>query len=350
MNNINIYKSPNIRLGSKSIYSNIINRNNVTLVQNKYGDLSHLSETRYFSAVDAGIYFGDVYIDECVDIAFTMQQSTMPITGYNSYVFDTCAQGARIIQGSFAINFTKSNYLYDILNSIDTTNSGATLSSTNKPCNQITMDKNDKSPMYNKCFNIVIPYGEVNTVVNKQMLKLSTTIVLKGVHLVSCSQSFGTASNGGGATILEQYQFYARDIAFDTNGSSETEVIKDIIEKDDITVNKFVATYHNMHYVLSGDLTINNDQIEEISEVNAIFNNKYSLSLSFDPDNNTFSKTISTIKNKYKNGFELAIAEYLLDSSMDNTVPVIVPITIKYSYENDDLEHSQTALIQIQFK
>ena len=72
MNNVTTYKVPNTRLGSKAMYSNIINRNNVTLGQNKYGDLSALKETRYFSAVDAGLYFGDVYIDECVDISFTM--------------------------------------------------------------------------------------------------------------------------------------------------------------------------------------------------------------------------------------------------------------------------------------
>ncbi len=350
MNNVTTYKVPNTRLGSKAMYSNIINRNNVTLGQNKYGDLSSLSETRYFSAVDAGIYFGDVYIDECVDISFTMQQSTLPITGYNSYVFDTCAQGARIIQGSFAINFTKSNYLYEILNSIDTTNTGATLSSISKPCNQITMDKNTKAPMYNKCFNIVIPYGEVNTVINKQLLKLSTMIVLKGVHLISCSQSFGTASNGGGATIFEQYQFYARDIAFDNNDTTETEVKNDVIEKEDITVNSFIAYEKSGAYDLIGNITINNNNIEEITNINAIFNNKYSMSLTYDSDSYTFSHHISTAKSQYKNGFDQAIATYLYKEGMENSAPVIVPITFNYNYYNDDTAHSQTTLVQVQYK
>ena len=350
MNNITTYKVPNTRLGSKAMYSNIINRNNVTLGQNKYGDLSNLTETRYFSAVDAGIYFGDVYIDECVDISFTMQQSTLPITGYNSYVFDACAQGARIIQGSFAINFTKSNYLYEILNSLDTTNTGATLSSISKPCNQITMDKNTKAPMYNKCFNIVIPYGEVNTVINKQLLKLSTIIVLKGVHLISCSQAFGTASNGGGATIFEQYQFYARDIAFDNNNATETKVKNDVIEKEDITINSFIAYEKNGAYDLVGNITINNSSIEEITNINAIFNNKYSMSFEYDSDSYTFSHHISTAKNKYKNGFDQAIAAYLYKESMEHTAPVIVPITFNYNYYNDDTEHSQTTLVQVQYK
>lgn len=350
MNNVTTYKVPNTRLGSKAMYSNIINRNNVTLGQNKYGDLSALKETRYFSAVDAGIYFGDVYIDECVDISFTMQQSTLPITGYNSYVFDTCAQGARIIQGSFAINFTKSNYLYEILNSIDTTNTGATLSSINKPCNQITMDKNTKAPMYNKCFNIVIPYGEVNTIINKQLLKLSTMIVLKGVHLVSCSQAFGTASNCGGSTIVEQYQFYARDIAFDNNNATETEVKNDVIEKEDITLNSLTAYDKNGAYSLLGNITINNQNIEAITNITAIFNNKYSTSFQYDDESHTFTRYLSTAKSKYKNGFDQAIATYLYKEGMGNNAPVIVPITFDYNYYNDDVEHSLTILTQVRYK
>ena len=86
------------RLGDRTITSNIIDGK------------------RYFSAIDAEIYFGGInntFIDEIVQITWTLEQATLPIYGYNSYVFDDLVIGSRQVTGSFSINFTKSNFLYD---------------------------------------------------------------------------------------------------------------------------------------------------------------------------------------------------------------------------------------------
>ena len=95
------------RLGDRTITSNIIDGK------------------RYFSAIDAEIYFGGInntFIDEIVQITWTLEQATLPIYGYNSYVFDDLVIGSRQVTGSFSINFTKSNFLYDVLRNCESVN------------------------------------------------------------------------------------------------------------------------------------------------------------------------------------------------------------------------------------
>ena len=95
------------RLGDRTITSNIVDGK------------------RYFSSIDAEIYFGgleNTFIDEIVQISWTMEQATLPIYGYNSYTFDDLVIGSRQITGCFIINFTKSNFLYDVLRKAESIN------------------------------------------------------------------------------------------------------------------------------------------------------------------------------------------------------------------------------------
>ena len=70
---------------------------------------------RYFSMIDAEIFFGNEYVEDLATIDWSVNQNALPIFGYNSYTYDEVARGSRIISGSFTINFTSPNYLFDIL-------------------------------------------------------------------------------------------------------------------------------------------------------------------------------------------------------------------------------------------
>lgn len=345
MNIINTYNTHNIRLGDKAIYSNIVNRNNETLT----GNLSGLSQTRYFSAVDARIYFGDIYIDEVQKIKFTLEQNTTFISGYNSYVYDMVAQGLRGINGEFSINFTKSGYLYEVLNSLSPVNSGATLYTISPICNTQTMSKNTAAPMWNKCFNIVIPYGTNNIISGDQVVNLSTTVVLKGAVITSCKQDFG---EDGGLPISETYTFIARDIDFDVENNQTNDSSDNVaIQEDDIVISEIYAKWNNGAYdivcnIINNDTdNISNDNIN----VSIIFDSKYNIQLEYDETNKYYTKRVSTNKSQYRNGFEYMVATYLYKSSMIGNIPIIT-VSIDYLTSKDDEQHNITSEIEIAYK
>lgn len=178
------------RLGNKTLFTNIVkNQNNI--------------DVRYFSGIDAEIYFEDVYIDETVQIAFNVQQQALPLYGYNSYVYDDIALGSRIVNGQFTINFTRSNYMYQVLDTL----TGI------KNNNQTSMVKNisSRAPLWNKTFDIYMSYGDAR---QNNRIKNSTILVLKKVSLTSCSQELDYT----GKPIYETYSFVAKDIDFITEG------------------------------------------------------------------------------------------------------------------------------------
>lgn len=72
----------------------------------------------YYSGTDIGIYFGDKWVDEVIEIEWSLQEQVAPIYGYASYTWDKVARGNRFVTGSFAINFKEAGYLQTILNSL----------------------------------------------------------------------------------------------------------------------------------------------------------------------------------------------------------------------------------------
>lgn len=185
----------NTRLGGRTIHSHSVDGK------------------RYFSSLDSEIYIGETYIDTIVNITWSVEQAVMPIFGYNSYVFDDLAVGARQVSGSFVINFTKSRFLYDILKNV----SGVSRSSLYTPS-----DLNDNSKLewsstfakehtsaWNRNFNIRIGYGD--------QTKGGTDTSLTQLHCVQitgCQQVIGI----DGAPIGEVYSFIAKDIRYDSDG------------------------------------------------------------------------------------------------------------------------------------
>ena len=90
-------------------------RNNGDILQERPSITTTIdNKKRYYSSIDAEIYFGGIFIDEVTNIAWSVQQQALPIYGYNSYCFDDVAVGARLINGQFTINFTEANYLQKI--------------------------------------------------------------------------------------------------------------------------------------------------------------------------------------------------------------------------------------------
>jgi hypothetical protein len=66
----------------------------------------------YFSGANIVVSFGQEIIDEAVGISYNVMDSKQPIYGYSSVMFDAVAPGQILVQGSLAINFRTTNYLF----------------------------------------------------------------------------------------------------------------------------------------------------------------------------------------------------------------------------------------------
>lgn len=196
--------SSNKTLGDRPITSNIINGK------------------RYFSSIDAEIYFGGLenqFIDDIVQISWSVEQAVMPIFGYNSYTFDDVAIGARQVSGMFTINFTKSGFLYDVLRSIESVNRANFYEHKpdNSNINWASIFEKEHLPAWDKSFNIIIGYGDY-----KQGGTNTTMTLLYCVQITGCQQVL----NPDGTPIGEAYSFIAKDTRFEINNLPQT-AIKD---------------------------------------------------------------------------------------------------------------------------
>lgn len=73
----------------------------------------------YYSGCDITISFGNVILDNILDIKYQMQQQTQPIYGYGSHTFDAVMTGNRLITGSFRINFKETFYIKSVLDKLE---------------------------------------------------------------------------------------------------------------------------------------------------------------------------------------------------------------------------------------
>lgn len=204
---------------------------------------------RYFSGIDAEIYFDDIFIDDIIRIQFSVEQLGSAIYGYNSYVYDVMVLGARIINGEFEINFTKAAYLYEVLNSLNGGNSKTELNS-------------EKSPMWNKKFDIYVSYGDAR---QTNSSNTSTILLLKNVSLLLSEQDI----DASGRPVTERYRFVARDIEYITseagtssNNSSNavniesafsdavTSATVNIINSTDAYINITISENHDISAVM----------------------------------------------------------------------------------------------------
>lgn len=79
--------------------------NNPNLVEHQWFPVE------YFSGSDVTIYFGDVFLSECLSLEFGIEERVAPVFGYASRTWDCVARGNRIVSGAFEIPFTEAGYL-----------------------------------------------------------------------------------------------------------------------------------------------------------------------------------------------------------------------------------------------
>lgn len=180
---------------------------------------------RYYSSINAEIYFNNEYVEDIVDIIWNVNQAHLPIYGYNSYTFDEVAIGSRIIQGSFSIAFTSPNYLFGILDAITTEAPITSQEYIFQPTERNTLEPNGSiakqvegsregtkfQELWPKTFDIDIVYGNKKdaregTVVNQDD---EVHIILEDVRLLNVTSG---ASIKDPSVVTEVYQFVARDL------------------------------------------------------------------------------------------------------------------------------------------
>lgn len=175
---------------------------------------------RYYSVIDAEIYFENEYVEDIADINWGITQNVMPLFGYNSYIYDEVARGSRLIRGTFNINFISPNYLFDLLNRLDESmitnlssylvhapsiKAGEVVSQIDTSLEGVRTNA-ATAPIWNKTFDIDVIFGE------KTGIGDPVHIILNGVAIQSCSTVLSGYAAGTPPVVQEQYTFIAKDI------------------------------------------------------------------------------------------------------------------------------------------
>ena len=171
---------------------------------------SEIVQKRYFSSIDTDVYFGNLLIDEMVAFDFMIEEKKMPIYGYNNYSPKRILIGQKVIQGSFAINFTQTFELKRILASIEDSIYANGYEETEFYCGD------DNKAIFDKGFDITISYGDAKGEGSYN----ACTQTLVGCYITSYRQAFDTS----GEPILDMYTFIAKDLLINTESESSVEV------------------------------------------------------------------------------------------------------------------------------
>lgn len=247
---------------------------------------------RYYSSIDGELYFGDIFVDEVTDIAWSVQQQTLPIYGYNSHTFDDIAVGSRLIQGQFAINFTERNFIQKLQDNTEAFRSiSRRMFADDNPTTTSFTDyrKRLHLPKWDKGFDIVIGFGADNGKLNTTVNKYNTFVVLDCVQVTGSTLQL----NYGGEPVQEIYTFIARDIKetyLDTSSYSS-----DTSESSSTTNSSTASTTSSA--AISGSINLSSSTKNIIITAN----NEISLkagSIQFKDDfNNKTLKTVMTLKS-----------------------------------------------------
>jgi hypothetical protein len=94
--------------------------NNPNVQQTGYNQWStnNPANFEYYSGSQVTIWFGDILIDDILQLNWDRSQNKRPIWGYASQQFDAVAKGIVQIQGSFVINFRQAGYLALLMSAI----------------------------------------------------------------------------------------------------------------------------------------------------------------------------------------------------------------------------------------
>lgn len=158
---------------------------------------------RYFSSLDAEVFFGNERILDIVRIDFSYEEKKLPIFGFNSFIPSRIITGQKIIQGTFIINFTESGYIPKLLEKIDASSSQSGFELLGRSCSL------ENKPLFAKSFDILVGYGGYQ--IAEENSYKATYQVIKGVHINKYEQILDTS----GEPVMEVYGFIAKDLSFD---------------------------------------------------------------------------------------------------------------------------------------
>lgn len=175
---------------------------------------------RYYSVIDAELYFGNEYVEDVCDINWAIHQNTLPLFGYNSYTYDEIARGSRLISGNFTINFTSPNYLFSILEEANNANVISITDIANYTVPKLsddvepvingstigTRERGHHAPMWPQTFDIDIIFGEKSGAGNP------VHIVILGCAIQGSQMVLSASAVGSPPSVKENYSFIAKDI------------------------------------------------------------------------------------------------------------------------------------------
>lgn len=204
---------PRTMLGNRPIYTHYTSNYAKKKTQEGFAyDSAFLK--RYYSMLDAEIYFGNRYVEDAQEVNWSVTQGQLALFGYNSYVYDEIAIGSRLIQGQFAIHFTSPNYLFDLLKEAE---NGSIFSlgdySVTKAKEELTLEEkrtsgiveknfSDAAPLWPQAFDIDVIFGQKTGRGNP------VHVVLEGAVIKDCRMGVGVS----GESVVEIYSFIARDV------------------------------------------------------------------------------------------------------------------------------------------
>lgn len=248
---------------------------------------------RYFSSIDAEIYFGDLFIDDIASIQYEVMEKVLPIYGFNSYKFDFMLFGDRVIQGEFTINFTKSGWLLDIIKTLGSvTDNKDKGNGIGQCCQRQDSCGNKVKGLFDGIFDIIVSFGDHNSAIKSYG---SSAHMLKGVRIIGYRQMLDSS----GEPIGETYSFIAQDIEFNIASKN---LLDNTFTKGNNNTNK---TFGNQKHTQRANMfmlaySLNND---DITNAQNMANNQEALSLSvlcehdYNDGNGTLSASFKILNN-----------------------------------------------------
>ena len=173
-------------LNQTPVYTPFVASYDRVKTENGVQEISKQYLKRYYSSIDAQIYFGNYYVEDVSDIQWTVQQKNLPIYGFNSYTFDEIAI------------YNMKDYVVPVHDRILGEVHGA---GDGKVKGAVAQDNHGY--LWPQTFDIDVIYG------HPERGNREVHIILEGVHIISCTNG---ASVSDPTPTTEMYQFVAKDM------------------------------------------------------------------------------------------------------------------------------------------
>ena len=192
----------------------------------------------YFCGANVLVAVDGQAVMEVAGISYNLIDSSIPIYGYSSRLFDAVAPGQRIVQGSIAVNFTYPNYLYDAILRGGITSTPTVPDAVDPPALNATgtMETSDLLKLATEAKTSSAAWNNLEGSLQNQfwgpvgghaasriskdpldMPNINIDIVFGGKYKLTLVSAYligrGTAVQIDENVIIEEYPFFARDLA-----------------------------------------------------------------------------------------------------------------------------------------